>query len=61
MREYGKEEETEEVQDFADRGRERLPPCKPNEERVFKEFIRAHQWENSARHEHAWCGGPNGI
>ncbi len=26
-----------------------------------KEFIRAQQWENSARHEQAWFGGPNGI
>lgn len=28
MREYGREEETEDVQDFADRRRERLPPSK---------------------------------
>jgi|CXWL01.1.fsa_nt_gi hypothetical protein len=25
---YGREEKTEDVQDFADRRRERLPPCK---------------------------------
>ena len=46
---------------FADRRQSRLPPSEPNVERAFKEFIRAHQWENRARHEQAWFGGPNGI
>ncbi len=55
------ERENEDVQDFADRRGEQLPPSKPNEERAFKKFIRAHQWENSARHEQAGFGGPNGI
>ena len=36
------------VQSFADRRPSRLSP---SEENTFKEFIRAHQWENSARLE----------